>query len=226
VISGAGDPDRAAQAMRSVDEHLIRRTDRLVLLFTPPFDHFTPHPGYIMGYPPGVRENGGQYTHAALWVAMAFARMGDGERAVEVLQMLNPIEHSRTPDDYATYRTEPYTVAADVYSLDSQTGRGGWTWYTGSAGWMYRVWLEEVLGFKLRGDLLAIEPVIPAEWPGYVLSFRYGRTEYRIEVENGGERSREEIRLQDDGAEHVISVRLGQPSSQREIQTSTSPSVA
>ena len=148
VISGAGDPDRAMQAMRSVEEHLIRKKEKLVLLFTPPFDHSRPHPGYIMGYPPGVRENGGQYTHAALWVAMAFARMGDGERAVEVLQMLNPIEHARTPEDCAVYRTEPYAVAADVYSLESQPGRGGWTWYTGSAGWMYRVWLEEVLGLQ------------------------------------------------------------------------------
>jgi cyclic beta-1,2-glucan synthetase len=226
IISGAGDPDRAAQAMRSVDEHLIRRKEKLVLLYTPPFDNSTPHPGYIMGYPPGVRENGGQYTHAALWVAMAFARMGDGARAVEVLQMLNPIEHSRTPEDYATYRTEPYVVAADVYSLDTQIGRGGWTWYTGSAGWMYRVWLEEVLGFKLRGDRLAIEPVIPEDWPGYVLTFRYGRTEYRIEVENGSDFSREEIRLKDDGGTHVIIVQAGQRSSPPELRTSRSPSLA
>jgi cyclic beta-1,2-glucan synthetase len=226
IISGAGDPDRAAQAMRSVDEHLIRRREKLVLLYTPPFDHSTPHPGYIMGYPPGVRENGGQYTHAALWVAMAFARMGDGTRAVEVLQMLNPIEHSRTPEDYATYRTEPYAVAADVYSLDTQTGRGGWTWYTGSAGWMYRVWLEEVLGFKLRGDRLTIEPVIPEDWPGYVLTFRYGRTEYRIEVENGGEPSQEEIRLTDDGTNHVINIRAGQSSSRPEMRASRSPLLA
>ena len=134
VISGAGNSDRAAQAMRSVDERLIRRKEKLVLLCTPPFDQSSPHPGYIMGYPPGVRENGGQYTHAAVWVAMAFARMGDGERAVEVLQMLNPIEHSRTPEDCATYRTEPYAVAADIYSLERQMGRGGWSWYTGSAG--------------------------------------------------------------------------------------------
>ena len=132
--------------MRSVEEHLVREKEKLVLLFTPPFDKSSPHPGYIMGYPPGVRENGGQYTHAALWVAMAFARLGDGDRAVKLLQMLNPIEHSRTPEDYAVYRTEPYVVAADVYSLESQMGRGGWTWYTGSAAWMYRVWLEEVLG--------------------------------------------------------------------------------
>jgi len=192
--------------MRSVNDHLIRRKERMVLLFTPPFDQSSPHPGYIMGYPPGVRENGGQYTHASVWVAMAFARMGAGSRAVEVLQMLNPVERARTPKDYALYRTEPYAVAADVYSLESQPGRGGWTWYTGSAGWMYRVWLEEVLGFKLRGDRLSIEPAIPANWPGYTIMFRYGRTQYRIEVENGGQEPREEIRLEDDQQDHTIHI--------------------
>jgi len=213
VISGAGNRDRAAVAMRSVEELLIREKEKLVLLYTPPFDKSSPNPGYIMGYPPGVRENGGQYTHAALWVAMAFARMGDGDRAVKVLQMLNPIEHSRTPEDCATYRTEPYVAAADVYSLQSQPGRGGWTWYTGSAGWMYRVWLEEVLGFKLRAGRLSIEPVIPENWPGYAMTFRYGRTEYRIEVENGGERSEQEIQLVDDGESHAIHVYAGVPTS-------------
>lgn len=211
VISGAGDTDRAAMAMRSVEEHLIREKEKLVLLFTPPFDKSSPHPGYIMGYPPGVRENGGQYTHAALWVAMAFARMGEGDRAVKVLQLLNPIEHSRTGEDCAVYRTEPYVVAADVYSLAGQTGRGGWTWYTGSAGWMYRVWLEEVLGFKLRAGRLSIEPAIPADWPGYELTFRFGRTAYRIEVVNGGERSKGEIQLADDGGSHVIKIFAGPP---------------
>jgi cellobiose phosphorylase len=223
VISGAGDPDRAAVAMRSVEEHLIREKEKLVLLFTPPFDKSSPHPGYIMGYPPGVRENGGQYTHAALWVAMAFARMRDGDRAVKVLQMLNPIEHSRTPEDCAVYRTEPYVVAADVYSLQSQVGRGGWTWYTGSAGWMYRVWLEEVLGFKLRAGRLSIEPVIPANWPGYALTFRYGRTEYRIEVENGGERSKQEIQLVDDGESHAIHIYAGAPASQTLVAAAGPP---
>jgi cyclic beta-1,2-glucan synthetase len=209
IISGAGDPDRAAQAMRSVEEYLVRDKEKLVLLFTPPFEVSRPHPGYIMGYPPGVRENGGQYTHAALWVAMAFARSGEGGRAVEILQMLNPIEHAHTPEDCAVYRTEPYVVAADVYSLRSQAGRGGWTWYTGSAGWMYRVWLEEVLGFRLRGDRLSIEPAIPQEWPGYEITFRYGRTEYRIEVENLGEPSRREIRLEDDRKSHTIRISTG-----------------
>ena len=164
-----------------------------------------------MGYPPGVRENGGQYTHAALWVAMAYARMGDGGRAVKVLQMINPIEHSRTEKDCAAYKTEPYVVAADVYSLEGQAGRGGWTWYTGSAGWMYRMWLEEVLGFKLRAGRLTMEPAIPADWPGFDLTFRYGRTSYRIEVKNGGQRSEENIQLVDDGQSHTIHIFTGPP---------------
>jgi cyclic beta-1,2-glucan synthetase len=207
IISGAGDPKRAAEAMGNVEKYLVRKDEKLVLLFTPPFDHSSPHPGYIMGYPPGVRENGGQYTHAALWVAMAYARMGDGARAVDILQLLNPIEHARTPEDCATYKAEPYAVAADVYSLESQPGRAGWTWYTGSAGWMYRVWLEEVLGFKLRGNRLSIEPAIPEEWPGFVLTFRFGRTEYRIEVQNGREATNQEIVLVDDGTSRTIQVK-------------------
>ncbi|MEO8372082.1 MAG: glycosyl hydrolase family 65 protein, partial [Candidatus Solibacter sp.] len=225
VISGAGNPDRAAMSMRSAEDQLIREKEKLVLLFTPPFDKSNPNPGYIMGYPPGVRENGGQYTHAALWVAMAFARLKDGDRAVKILQMLNPIEHSRTPEEYGVYRTEPYVVAADVYSLEGEIGRGGWTWYTGSAAWMYRVWLEEVLGFKLRGGRLRIEPVIPENWPGYVLTFRYGRTEYRIEVENGGERSEREISLVDDGESYTIHVNAGAPPS-RNLVEAADPRIA
>ena len=225
VISGAGDPERSRSAMRKVEEYLIDRKEKIVLLFTPPFDKSKPHPGYIMGYPPGVRENGGQYTHAALWVAMALARMGEGRRAVEVLQMVNPIEHMHTAADQARYRTEPYAVAADVYSLKSQPGRGGWTWYTGSAGWMYRVWLEEVLGFKLRGDHLSIEPAIPEEWPGYVLTFRYGETEYRIEVQNGGTPSPTEIQLEDDRESHVIRVFTGRPPLRKAPGAPSAPSV-
>jgi cyclic beta-1,2-glucan synthetase len=181
VISGGANHDRATEAMHSVERHLVQTKEKLVLLFQPPFDHSSAHPGYIRAYPPGVRENGGQYTHAALWAAMAFARLGDGTRAVKILQMLNPIEHTHSPEECATYRTEPYVAPADVYALETQMGRGGWTWYTGSAGWMYRVWLEEVLGFKLRGDRLTIEPAIPADWSKYVINFRYGRTQYRID---------------------------------------------
>ncbi|MGH2367239.1 MAG: GH36-type glycosyl hydrolase domain-containing protein, partial [Chloroflexota bacterium] len=159
VISGAAEPARAAQGLRSADEHLVREEDGLILLFTPPFEHSAQNPGYIKGYPPGVRENGGQYTHGALWLAMAFARRGQGNRAVELLRLLNPVEHARTPEDVDRYKVEPYVVAADVYNLAGHVGRGGWTWYTGSSGWMYRVWLEEVLGFKLRGDRLTLDPV-------------------------------------------------------------------
>src|SRR5439155_25471704 len=190
---------------------------------TPPFDQSRPHPGYIMGYPPGVRENGGQYTHASVWVAMAYARMGAGARAVEVLQMLNPVEHARTPNDYAIYRTEPYAVAADVYSIQSQSGRGGWTWYTGSSGWMYRVWLEEVLGFRLRGEQLHLDPVIASDWSGFQLRYRHRNTLYEIAVENpdhavrgiawielDGERLPEPvIPLVDDGRVHAVVARLG-----------------
>jgi cellobiose phosphorylase len=225
VISGAGNRDRAEQAMHSVEEHLIRKKDKVVLLFTPPFDQSKPHPGYIMAYPPGIRENGGQYTHAALWVAMAFARLGKGARAVEVLQMLNPIEHARTPEDYSVYQTEPYVVAADISSSKQHLGRGGWTWYTGSAGWMYRVWLEDVLGFKLRGDRLSIEPAIPDEWAGYVITFRYGRTKYRIEVEKGGESSNQPIQLKDDQKSYTFRFSTGRPPAHKLLKTSNSPPV-
>jgi cyclic beta-1,2-glucan synthetase len=131
-----------------------------------------------------VRENGGQYTHAALWVAQAFARKGDGKRAVEILRMLNPVEHARTPEDVHTYKVEPYVVAADVYALEGRVGQGGWTWYTGSSSWMYRVWLEDVLGFQRRGDRLFITPSIPGDWNEYSIRYRYGQTFYNITVQN------------------------------------------
>jgi cyclic beta-1,2-glucan synthetase len=176
-----------------------------------------------MGYPPGVRENGGQYTHAAIWVAMAFAREGDGRRAVDLLRMLNPVEHSKTPEGANRYKGEPYVVAADVYSLEGEVGRCGWTWYTGSSGWMYRVWLEEVLGFRLQGDTLWIDPTIPPEWTEYSLKYRYQKSSYDIVVENPEKVSRgllwveldEErlttqcLLLRDDDARHSVRVRLG-----------------
>ena len=143
-----------------------------------------PSPGYIKGYPPGVRENGGQYTHAALWMAMAMARKRDGERAVQLLRMLNPIEHARDAAAVWHYGVEPYVVAADVYRLPGRIGQGGWSWYTGSAAWMYRAWVEEVLGLQVRGDQMRINPVIPAAWPGFSLSYRHGETVYAIQVEN------------------------------------------
>jgi cyclic beta-1,2-glucan synthetase len=183
-LSGAADPARADQAQESAWNHLVLQDEGLVLLFEPPFDTSTPSPGYIKGYPPGVRENGGQYTHAALWMAMAMARKGDGERAVRLLRMLNPIEHARDAETVWRYGIEPYVVAADVYRLPGRVGQGGWSWYTGSAAWMYRAWVEEVLGLQVQGDHMRVSPVIPAAWPGFSLTYRHGETVYAIQVEN------------------------------------------
>jgi cyclic beta-1,2-glucan synthetase len=182
VISGAGDPAKARRAMESAETNLVRERDRLVLLFTPPFDHSEPNPGYIMGYPPGLRENGGQYTHGSLWMAMAWARLQEGEKAVRLLQLMNPIESNRTPADVARYRGEPYVTAGDVYAASGRVGQSGWTWYTGSSAWMYRIWIEEVLGFRLRGDRFTVEPRLPAEWPGFELTYRHGSSVYEIKV--------------------------------------------
>ena len=146
VLSGAGDPDRARQAMEAVDRHLVRRDEALVQLLEPPFDKSPLDPGYIKGYVPGVRENGGQYTHAAIWTSMAFAALGDGARAWELLGMINPVGHGKSAEAIAKYKAEPYVVAADVYAVAPHTGRGGWTWYTGSAGWLYRLILESLIG--------------------------------------------------------------------------------
>lgn len=183
-ISGAADSDRAEQALKSAWEHLVREDEKLVLLFTPPFDTSELTPGYIKGYPPGVRENGGQYTHGALWLAIAYARKGDGERAAHLLRLMNPVEHTREPEDVQRYAVEPYVVAADVYRLPGREGRGGWTWYTGSAGWMYRAWIEEVLGLKVRDGNLTLDPVIPQAWEGFRLRYCHGEAVYEIEVEN------------------------------------------
>jgi cyclic beta-1,2-glucan synthetase len=182
VISGAGDRARARQAMESAERNLVREKEKLVLLLAPPFDRSEPNPGYIRGYPPGLRENGGQYTHGALWLAMAWARMNEGDRAVRLMQMMNPVELTRTPDTVAHYRGEPYVAAADVSLGAGRAGQCGWTWYTGSAGWMYRVWMEEVLGFQVRGDRFRVDPVLPVSWPGFELTYRHGSTVYRIKV--------------------------------------------
>jgi cyclic beta-1,2-glucan synthetase len=183
-LSGAADPGRADQALESAWKHLVQQDEGIVLLFEPPFDKSEPSPGYIKGYPPGVRENGGQYTHAALWMAMAFARKGDGERAVHLLRMLNPIEHARDAEAVWHYGVEPYVVAADVYRLPGRVGQGGWSWYTGSAAWMYRAWIEEILGLQIRSGKMRMNPVIPATWQGFSLSYRHGETVYAIQVEN------------------------------------------
>ncbi|WP_162179865.1 GH36-type glycosyl hydrolase domain-containing protein [Bryobacter aggregatus] len=185
VISGEGLPERQRIAMHAVYQYLVLEKERLVLLFDPPFDHSEPHPGYIMGYPPGLRENGGQYTHASLWVAMAAARLGDGDNAVRLMQLLNPVESTRTESLVKVYKGEPYSVAADVYHAKGLEGRSGWTWYTGSASWTYRVWVEEILGLKILGEHCAIRPVIPATWPGFTMSFRHGAANYTVEVMRG-----------------------------------------
>ncbi len=222
VISGEAEASRARQAMAAVDQQLVRRADRLILLFTPPFDRGKLHPGYIKGYVPGIRENGGQYTHAATWVVQAFAMLGQGNRAVELFRLLNPILNAPRPEAVERYRVEPYVVAADVYSEPPHTGRGGWTWYTGSAGWLYRVGLESILGFRLHGDRLTIDPCISSAWPGYTIVYRYGTAKYRIHVANphGVERGVDRVeldgsvienavQLNDDGREHSVQVILG-----------------
>jgi len=184
VISGAAEPARGARAMAAVEKYLVRRGEGLVLLFTPPFDHASPDPGYIKGYPPGVRENGGQYTHAAIWSVLAFAALGDGDKAGELFSLLNPINHASTRAGVYRYKVEPYVVAADIYAESPHVGRGGWTWYTGSAGWMYRAGIEWILGFRLRGTRLYLDPCIPRAWRGFEITFRYHSSRYEIVVEN------------------------------------------
>jgi cyclic beta-1,2-glucan synthetase len=229
VLSEAGGWERASEAMQAVYEWLVQPEDRLLLLFTPPFDKTARDPGYIKGYPPGVRENGGQYTHAALWAVWAYARLGQGDRAEKLFRMLNPIYHSDEPAKAARYHVEPYVVAADVYGEPPHTGRGGWTWYTGSAGWMYRVGVEAILGVQRNGDRLRIEPCIPRGWPGYELIYRFGQTGYQIRVDNpdrvswgvrevtlDGERLPDgNIPLVDDGESHEVHVRMGDGAQER-----------
>ena len=224
VLSEAGDRERAATAMRSVGEHLVRDDARIILLLTPPFDHSPHDPGYIMGYLPGVRENGAQYTHAALWTVLATARAGDGERAFRLLQMVNPLTHAGTKAAADRYKVEPYAVCADVYTAERHVGRGGWTWYTGSASWSYRVALEGVLGFTRRGERLSFSPCIPASWKEYCVAYRFGGSQYDITVRNplgistgrttvvvdGTAAADGAIRLVDDGARHAVTVTLVQ----------------
>jgi cyclic beta-1,2-glucan synthetase len=184
VMSGAARPERAARAMAAVDSLLIRRDSGLALLFDPPFDQSLADPGYVRGYPPGIRENGGQYTHAATWSVIAFAELGQADKAAGLFSMLNPINRALTRADAHRYKVEPYVVAADVYSVAPHVGRGGWTWYTGSAGWMYRAGLESILGFHLQDGHLRLAPCIPPAWPGFEIIYRYRDTTYTIVVEN------------------------------------------
>ena len=224
MISGAAEPGRSARAMAAVNEQLVRRPDGLILLLTPPFDHTPLDPGYIKGYVPGIRENGGQYTHAAVWTLMAFAALGDGDKAGELHRMLNPIHHSASRAGVQRYKVEPYVMSGDVYGEPPHAGRGGWTWYTGSAGWFYRAGIEWILGFRVRGTILSIDPCIPRSWAHYSMHFRYHSATYKIRVENPHGVSRgvarvefdgnavpgpANIPLADDGVEHQIVVILG-----------------
>jgi cellobiose phosphorylase len=205
--------------MDAMDKHLVRRDDGLIQLLDPPFDKSDLNPGYIKGYVPGVRENGGQYTHGAIWAAMAFAAMGDSRRAWELLTIINPVNHGRSAKEIGTYKVEPYVASADVYAVPPHTGRGGWTWYTGAAGWMYRLILESLLGLRLEKDKLYFEPCLTTDREGFTVHYRYRETVYHIKVVQGranedaggvtvdGIVQREQsIPLTDDRREHFVSV--------------------
>ena len=225
VLSGVASPARATQAMDAMHARLVRADSRVVLLLDPPFDRHGNNPGYIAGYVPGVRENGGQYTHSAIWAAMAFAKLGQRERAWSLLAMINPVHHAGTFEGVALYKVEPYVMAADVYSVAPHTGRGGWSWYTGSAGWMYRLIVESLLGVRLDtskdGVRLVLSPCLPADWPGYTLGYRYRSTLYQIEViqvHEGAEpisvhldgrlQADGSVPLLDDGRPHQVQARI------------------
>jgi cyclic beta-1,2-glucan synthetase len=223
VLSGAGDPHRIVQAMQSVAERLVRPEDKLLLLFTPPFDKTPRDPGYIKGYLPGIRENGGQYTHAAIWAIWAYAELGQGDYAESLFQMINPIYHAESREKADHYKVEPYVIAADVYSVPPHTGRGGWTWYSGSSGWMYRLGLEVILGLRQEGKFLVVDPCIPKSWTSYEISYRHDETSYQIRVENpngvnqgvrqvildGKALSDGKLPLANDGHSHKVRVLMG-----------------
>ena len=219
VLSGAGTPERTASAMRSVDQRLVDNDAGLIKLLTPPFDGNGPNPGYIRGYLPGVRENGGQYTHGAIWAVMAFAKQGNIERAWELMSMINPINHSLSAEDVNRYKAEPYVISADIYSVDPHSGRGGWSWYTGSAGWTYRLITEALLGITRHGDALSIHSHLPAAWPEITLSYQQGSSYYQIIVRRSEGQYRvllddnvlenDRIPLLDDGVAHRVEVELG-----------------
>nr|WP_321464299.1 glucoamylase family protein [uncultured Desulfobulbus sp.] len=224
ILSGAGDPERSRLAMESLNERLVRRQDRLIQLLDPPFDTSELQPGYIKGYVPGVRENGGQYTHAAIWATMAFARLEDSQRAWELFDLINPVHHARSPEESDMYKVEPYVVAADVYAVSPHVGRGGWTWYTGSAAWMYRLLVESLLGLKLEVDVLRFTPCIPVDWQEFNMHYRYRGTLYHITIihaetvtgkmevtVDGLEQIDRAIRLIDDHQEHAVEVRIPAP---------------
>ena len=219
VLSGAGNPDRQHQAMQSLNDRLIKQDSQLVLLLDPPFDQSQPDPGYIKAYPPGIRENGAQYTHAAIWAAMAYARMGDKQRAWELTRMLNPINRTGTLAEIDTYKVEPYVMAADIYANPQHVGRGGWSWYTGSSGWMYRLLIESLLGLNRQGNSLTLNPCIQPDWDSFKLNYRYHNTTYHIEVKQTSGKSAlivdgvvqedHAIKLIDDSYDHSVQIHLG-----------------
>lgn len=222
ILSGAGNPERAEQALESANLRLVRRSDQLVQLFDPPFDKSSLNPGYIKAYIPGVRENGGQYTHGAIWMAMAFAKMGNHDRAWELFNILNPVHHGATAEKIAVYKVEPYVIAADVYAVAPHIGRGGWTWYTGSSGWMYRLLVETLLGVNLEGDQLRITPILPESWPSFKVHYRYRNTVYHISISRCAKEANqfhsilldhsvvlgESIQLCDDQHEHYVEIKI------------------
>ncbi len=232
VLSGAGDATKTSMAMDALDKHLVQRDNALIQLLSPPFDTSDMNPGYIKGYVPGVRENGGQYTHAAIWATMAFAARGDARRAWECFDLINPVRHGSNAAAVATYKVEPYVVAADVYAVAPHMGRGGWTWYTGSASWMYRLVVESLLGVHREGKQLHITPCLPDAWPSFSLLYRYGSTRYAITVErslavgsppkltlNEVEQVQTAILLQDDGMAHAVKIRLAKADAPKTLPT-------
>jgi cyclic beta-1,2-glucan synthetase len=235
VLSGGGDPARTVQAMDAVRQHLVKQDARLILLFTPPFNRTQRDPGYIKGYLPGVRENGGQYTHAALWSIWAWAQLGEGDYAHALFRMTNPIERAAGADQAAIYKVEPYVISADVYGVAPHEGRGGWTWYTGSSGWMYRLGIEAILGLRRRADALWLDPCIPSGWPGFRLTVRWGRSTYQFVVENPDGVQRGVVATQldgmpvadgrvpliDDGRAHRVIVRMGHDKSSAPVSAAT-----
>jgi cyclic beta-1,2-glucan synthetase len=240
VLSGAVPARFAERAMDAVRTSLIARGPQIVLLLDPPFDRSPQDPGYIKAYPPGVRENGGQYTHAAAWVIMALARLGSGDEVAELFHMLNPINHTRTAAEVARYKAEPYVIAGDVYARSPHAGRGGWSWYTGSAAWMYRAGIESMLGLRRRGDTFSIDPCIPSSWPQYEISWRVGQTRYVISVSNPERQCRgvREVWLDDvpvdgaaipivaDGATHHVRIVVGRASEFRKALASPASGAA
>jgi cyclic beta-1,2-glucan synthetase len=228
VLAGTTDTPRTREAMESLANRLVRPEAMLVQLLDPPFDRKGPDPGYIAGYLPGVRENGGQYTHAAVWAAMAFAALGDAQHAWQLMDIINPVNHGRTAEEVGVYQVEPYVVAADVYSMPPHTGRGGWSWYTGSAGWMYRLVIESLLGLRLgisdEGATLAIAPCLPPHWKAFSVDYRFRESTYRIDIEVSVERGSipaieldgcplqgDALALVDDGRAHAVRVRTACP---------------